>query len=150
MDGDVGDDAQSTLDVAFRLGRDEPAERDAFAPAQRAGEVLRIVAAALREIPFGDVHGTGIRRIADLTVQGDAALEAPIEGRARAVDSRELAAGRHLVVIQCRLANRSGECVATFSVEAEASAAAPVGPAAGGTDGIAASEPVQRVDNIPV
>jgi hypothetical protein len=143
------------LDVAFSLSQEQlasagEAQRGSFAPADRVGEVLEVVASALREIPFGAVSGIGIREITGLRVESDAPLEAPITGRARAVDSRELAAGRHLVLLDCALANGSGEPVASFSVATEATAEVPVvASGISSADSIAASEP-ECVDNIPV
>lgn len=103
-------------------------ERDIFAPAERVGEILRAVASALREIPFGGVHGIDIRGINA---------------------TRELTAGRHLVVMGCHLTNQFGESVATFSVEAEATAEVPADST--GVDCRAATElDLQCIDNIPV
>jgi hypothetical protein len=142
-----------SLDVAFRLRPERPSDGGVFPPARRVGEVLHAVASALREIPFGDVHGIEIRRIAGLTVEPDASLDAPIEVRARAVDDREPAPGRRLVVIHCELANQLGERLAAFSVETEAGAGVPAGSVRpyGAEDRLAASDPeLECVDNIPV
>jgi hypothetical protein len=128
-------------------------EEGVFAPAQRVGEILHAVASALREIPFGDVHGIEIRRLTDLTVEQDASLEFPIEVRTRGVDTRELTAGRQLVVIHCQLTDQFGDCVAAFSVEIEAQAEVPAASTGldGTTDSAATPEPdLECVDNIPV
>ena len=107
--------------------------------ARRAGEVLHAVAAALPEIPFGDLGAVEIGRITAVTLERDASLEAPLEVRARAAGTRECRGGRRLVVIECQLTNRSGDRVAAFSVETEAET--PSAP----------PEPdLDCVDNIPV
>jgi hypothetical protein len=128
-------------------------EGRALAPAQRAGEILHVVASALSEIPFGTVHGIEIRRITDLALEKYASLDAPIEVRARAIGKRELAGGHRLVTIFCQLTNRFGDGVAALSVEIDATAEASA--ASQGldwmTDSGAAPEPdLECVDNIPV
>ena len=142
------------LDVVFWLRPDEPADATGrcFAPAQRVGEILQAVAAALRQIPFGDVHGVAIRRITELAIDECAPLDGPVEARARAVGLQELTAGRHLVVIQCQLTNQFGDCFAAFSVETEATDDVP-GDSAGSatTTVLPTPEPdLECVDNIPV
>jgi hypothetical protein len=125
----------------------------AFAPAQRAGEVLHVVASALREIPFGAVDGIEIRRITDLELEKDASLDALIEVRARAIGARELAPGHQLVTIWCQLTNQFGDRVAALSVEVEAKArVSAASQGLGRTAGrLATPEPdLECVDNIPV
>jgi hypothetical protein len=155
-----------SLDVAFWLRPEQLAgstsragaeaahrKRRAFAPAERAGEVLHAVASAVCEIPFGDVQGTAVRRITELTVEADASLEPPIEVRARTVGVRELPAGRHLVVIHCELTNQFGDCIAAFAVETEAKAEGPAGGTRPGStsDSFAGIDPdLECIDNIPV
>jgi hypothetical protein len=122
-----------------------------FPPAHRVGELLHVVASALPEIPFGDVHASEIHRITDLTVENDAPLEAPLELCARTVGTRGLTANRNLVVIQCQLTNQLGDCVAAFSVETEAEAPVELTALEGMPHRTATSEPdLECIDNIPV
>lgn len=123
------------------------------APAQRAGEILHVIASALDEIPFGLVDGIEIRRITDLTLETDTPLDAPVEVRARAIGTRELAGGHRLVTVCCQLTSQFGDFVAAFSAEVEARAEAAIAPlgAGGMIYGVATPEPdLECVDNIPV